>query len=381
MSVFLDREKLSPAYLPKRLLHRETEKNLLMTILRPAVESPAGAGVARVKVLGGVGAGKTTLCLKVGAELESAYRQLVHVYVNLRRFAGGRVGVYRYLVRAVAEELFSQSLSAEELLDNLLIFLRNSSKRLLITFDEADYHVMQNKGKMTVFYDFTRLHEASSVRPLNVAGVVFIARDVSFERFLEKPEASSLGASVVKLEPYTKTQMRDILEDRVAEAFRKGAVSDEVLDYVADLACSPPLSGDVRYALDVLLFAGNLSESRGGRHLEIDDVRYVVAELGAGLRAEDLVSLSFEEKAVLLSVAKSLSSTRRVYAGVDDVGKAYGALRDAYGVSVEDFQACLKSLSIKGFVELRGGRQVGLTGVDARRLAEFLEKELVRRNG
>ncbi|MEM2095552.1 MAG: AAA family ATPase [Candidatus Caldarchaeum sp.] len=379
MSVFLDREKLSPAYLPKRLLHRETERNLLLTILRPAVESQAG--VARVKVVGGVGAGKTTLCLKVGAELETAYKQLVHVYVNLRRFSGGRVGVYRYLVRAVAEELFSQSLSAEELLDNLLTFLRKSTRRLLITFDEADYHVVQNKGRETVLYDFTRLHEATSVRPLNVAGVVFIARDPSFERLLERPEASSLGASVVRLEPYTKLQMRDILEDRVAEAFRKGAVSDEVLEYVADLATSPPLLGDVRYALDVLLFAGNLAESRGRGSLDIDDIRYVVAELGFGLRAEDLVSLSFEEKAVLLSVAKSLSNTRRVYAGVEDVGKAYGAVRDMFGVSVRDLQACLKSLSVKGLVELRGGRQVGLAGVDARRLAEFLEKELVKRHG
>ncbi|MDW7978773.1 MAG: AAA family ATPase [Candidatus Caldarchaeum sp.] len=375
MAVFQDRDKLSPAYIPSRLLHREREKNLLLSILRPSVEASSDVNIARVQVVGGVGAGKTTLCIKVGQELTSQHRNLTHVYVNLRRFSGGKVSIYRYLVRQAAEEVFSQSLAAEELLDNLLSYLRKTGVKLLITFDEADHHVRQSRGRDTVVYDFTRLQEFSAVRPLNVAGVVFVSRDQSFGGLLERAELSSLGVSVVKLEPYTKTQMEDILADRVEEAFRKGAVSKEILEYVADVACRPPHLGDVRFALDLLLYAGNLAEGRGLSRLEIDDLRYVMAEMGHGLRADDLADLGLDEKAALLSVAKSLKASRKAYTTVEEVEKTYETVRELHSLPVKEIRRALRNLFDKGLVELGDGR-VALSGLDAKRLAEFLEKDL-----
>jgi len=38
-----------------------------------------------------------------------------------------------------------------------------------------------------------------------------------------------------------------------------------VLRYVADLTASPPIGGDVRYALDTLLYAGTLAENQNNK--------------------------------------------------------------------------------------------------------------------
>ncbi|MEM2237250.1 MAG: AAA family ATPase [Candidatus Caldarchaeum sp.] len=379
MPVFVDASKLSPSYIPRTLLHRDRERKLLSTLLREGVERRSDSFVAKAQVVGGVGAGKTTLCLKVGQELEAAYKNLIHLYVNLRRFSASKVAIYRYMVRTLSEEAYSQSLSAEELLDNLLTYLKNHRKQSVITFDEADYHVKACRGRETVVYDFTRLHEVFSVRPVNVVGVVFVTRDPAYGGLLEKPELSSLGVNIVKLEPYTTEQMKEILEERVSEAFRRGAVSHQVIEYVADVATRPPHNGDVRFALDVLLYAGNLAESRGYDHVKLDDVRYVLAETGQTTLSSELAELSENEKTALLAVAKCLTITGEAYAEVEAVKKIYRMICEQHGRSDTGFDKAVRSLRHKGFIELSRDGRVELVGADAERVSQVVEHYLRER--
>ncbi|MEM0462198.1 MAG: AAA family ATPase [Candidatus Caldarchaeum sp.] len=377
MPVFIDRTRLSPAHLPKRLLHREKEFSLLRQILEAGVERGDDVFYSRVQVVGPVGAGKTTLCLMVGQEMQRKHRKLLHVYVNLRRFASSKVSIYRYLVRSVSEEAYSVSLSAEELLENLLNFLKNTGQRLIITFDDADYHVSMSRGRDTVVYDFTRLYEISSVRPMNVLGVVFVSRESGYGGYLDRAETSSLGASVLRLEPYTREQLIDILADRVSEAFIRGAVPDSVVEHVADVVSKPPYFGDVRLALDLLLYAGNLAENDGRDFVKVDDVRYALAETISISRAAEYADLPEKPKAVLLSIAKVLQRGDEQTAELKEVREMFSIFCESHGLSASGFDKALSYLAERGYIEKHGDK-VGLVGVDARRLTTLLEQSLKR---
>ncbi len=377
MPVFADRSKLSPAYLPERLLHREKEYGLLKAFLEAGVYRGDDVFYSRVQVIGPVGAGKTTLCMLVGQELQRKHRKLTHIYVNLRRFTASKVSIYRYLVKKVSEEAYSVSLSAEELLENLLNHLKESGQRVIITFDDADYHVSISRGRETVVYDFTRLHEVWPMHPLNVVGVVFVSRESGFGGFLDRAEMSSLGANILRLEPYTREQLVDILADRVAEAFQRGAVPFSVIEHVADFVSRPPYIGDVRLALDLLLYAGNLAETNGRDVVRIDDVRHAVAETVAMSQAAEYAELPEKPRVVLLSVAKALLARDKAFAELREVKEMFTVFCETHGLSSSGFDKALSYLVERGYVERVDGR-IGLVGVDANRLAKLLEQTLRR---
>lgn len=378
MPVFVDRSKLSPSYIPAKLLHREGEKQLLTNMLLSGIDRSDDSFFSKVRVVGGVGVGKTTLCIKVGQELEKLRKHVRYLYVNLRRFSTSKVGVYRYLVKALAPEAFSPSLSAEELLENLLKRLRDVGEKLVVTFDDADYHVSAGKGRETIVYDFTRLHEVSEVRPLNIVGVVFVFRDDSVKDLLERPEQSSLGTHVVKLAPYNKQQVIDILKERVDEAFRRGAVPHTVIEYVAETTSRPPFNGDVRFALDLLLYAGNLAESRGFDAIKIDDVRHALAESASEISGAEIGNMPEKIKVALLSVAKTLLISDEPSEEINTVKKTYEILCEQRGLPSSGFDDALKHLSLVGYVKVTRDGKVELLGVDAGRLVEFLESSLKR---
>ncbi|MCS7133739.1 MAG: AAA family ATPase [Candidatus Caldarchaeum sp.] len=376
MPVFVDRAKLSSSHLPNKLIHREKEKQLLTNLILSGVERSSDSFVAKAVIIGGVGAGKTTLCLMVGREIERTHKETKHLYVNLRRFSTSRVSIYRHIVKTISPEAYSPSLSAEELLENLLLSLKQSREKLFVTFDDADYHVSASRGRETIIYEFTRLHEISDTRPINVVAVVFVFRDQSYGKLLDRPEISSLGANVVSLPPYNKQQIFDIISERADEAFRKGAVSHDVLEFVAEIVSEPPYSGDVRFALDLLLYAGNIAESRGLDVVKIDDVRRAVSESSYSFSVAELAELPERMKAVLLSVAKSVLRMNTSSAAVAEVRKTYEMFCEIHGLPGSGFEKALKQLALLGYVRMLDGGNVELLRVDARRLIEVLGKLL-----
>ena len=65
--ILLKEETLDPAYLPARLVRRETELGLASKRFREAL----GKGLPyHLMITGGVGSGKTALARRIGADLE-----------------------------------------------------------------------------------------------------------------------------------------------------------------------------------------------------------------------------------------------------------------------------------------------------------------------
>jgi len=378
--IFKDREKLTPRYIPPTLPHREGEIRLLRGFFKDSLSAPSETHLKTVQIIGEVGSGKTAVTRLFGDRFEEeaskARIDLRHVYVNLKLHGRSRVILYRYLVQQAAPEVYSTSLSAEELLYELVRYLMSKRRFILLTMDEIDYFI-KHAREPDVIYDLTRLEEvAEPGTPCNVFGVIFTARSKDFHRDLDQAALSTLGRLPIEFKPYTASQILDILEMRVEEAFKPGAVSSEVIEYVADLTASKPINGDLRYALDLLLYSGNLAENEGCERVTAEHIRRVLNITHPSVTDEDVVSLPEQEKIVLLGVARALKLSGGPYTSLKDVRAATAMVCEEHKLkplSADDVDDAVEDLYIRGIVDIKSLGAIGLSGVPAEALSRFLD--------
>ncbi|MEM1812068.1 MAG: hypothetical protein QW730_05590, partial [Candidatus Nezhaarchaeales archaeon] len=196
-------------------------------------------------------------------------------------------------------------------------------------------------------------------------------------KLLDPAERSTLGNIRVLFPPYSKSQVLDILEYRSSEALVPGAVSHEVLDFISDIAVKPPRNGDVRFALDLLLYSGVLAEEQGFDHITIDHVRSVYGKTIESMSLSDFEELSLEEKLVLLLIAKTLSSTTAPYVDLSKVEESSTMLKDLKAKVDLQVNRAVRKLHDKGFIEL-SGEKVGILVGPINKLIAVLEDVISR---
>src|SRR3989440_5007784 len=272
-SIFRDRSKLSPRYIPSDLPHREKQIDQIQYVFKESYSNPDKFPLAILHIVGPAGIGKTSTILKFSKLLEGDFMsnrlRMKTAYVNLKLQGGNKYAIYRLLLERIAPELPAQGLSAEEMLRYLLRYLHENKIHALIILDEIDYLIKVTKDS-GIIYDLTRLNEFDPEIPGNVKGVIFIARSIEFYSKLDQAELSTLGRVPMEFPIYSIKQISDILISRCSEAFNVKAIGSDVIDEVSKITTSPTVNGDIRYALDLLLYAGNLAESQGTGRVYLD---------------------------------------------------------------------------------------------------------------
>ena len=378
--VFKDRNKLSPRYIPSSLPHREEQLQALVALFEDALDRISETFLRTVQIIGGVGVGKTSTAIRFGESLQARARErkidLAHVYINLKLQSSGRVVLYRHLLERGAPEIRTTSLSADEMLYQLVKYLMSRGKYLLLTLDEIEYYIRHTKEH--IIYDLTRINELSPERPCGIIGLIFISRDRSFHSLLDPSELSSLGRTTIEFPQYTSKQIQDILEARVSEAFRRGTVSEDVLEYIADVAAGPPVNSDVRYALDLLLHAGNLAERQGLDEILPEHVRKVHGEIYHQITSEDILELPDEERLVLLAVARVLLNRKTSYVTLSEIQEGSALVAEEYGLKLRDVDRLLQDLSDRGIIQVKSLTQIGIADVPAEGLVRYLNSLMER---
>jgi len=79
---------------------------------------------------------------------------------------------------------------------------------------------------------------------------------------LDRSTTDTLQRNIVKLEKYSSGELTDILEDRVALAFKENTMADEALQLVADVGGQ---SGDARYSIELLWRAGKYADAENAK--------------------------------------------------------------------------------------------------------------------
>ncbi len=366
--------------MPPLLLHREEQLHALTNLFEDTLDRISETYLRTVQIIGGVGVGKTSTALRFGASFQDKARarkiDLVHVYINLKLQSSGRVVLYRHLLEQGAPEIRATSLSADEMLYQLVKYLTSRGKYLLLTLDEIEYYIRQTKDR--IIYNLTRINELAPENPCGIIGIIFISRDKSFHSLLDASELSSLGRTTLEFPPYNVKQIHDILEDRVSEAFRRGTVSGDVLDYIADIAAKPPVNSDIRYALDLLLYAGNLAEEHGEDKVLPEHVRKIHGEIYHQITSGDILELPDDERLVLLGLARALRNRKTPYVAYKDVQECSDLVAEEHGTRIRGVDHLLQDLGDRGIVQIKSLTQIGIADIPTEGLIEYLNSLMER---
>lgn len=378
--IFKDRNKLSPYYIPKRLPHREQQINTLLSIYGSILEDVWRAYPRFVEIVGSTGTGKTCTALKFGEIIvERAQKRginLQYAYLNCKVDGVTRYVLYGNLIRKVTPKISTKSLSPEEMIRQLIDYLRFEEIFLVVTFDEIDYFV-QMSPKEHIIYDLTRIPELYPGSPIPLIGGIFVARSLKWHDLLESGERSTLGMGIIEFPRYTSEQIRDILEDRVKEAFQPNVVLEETLDLISDITANPPVNGDIRFGLELLYYSGTLAENTGSSKVTPEHVRRVYGEINPTITSEDILSLDRDGRLILLALVRGLKTSKSAYIGLRELRRLYEVLCEEYKIKpAEDFEAHLQDLIYRGIVDMKSLLEIGISGATLVDLERFLNNLL-----
>lgn len=374
--IFKDRTKLSPRYIPKELPHREKQIDLLKRTFSNLKNDPDKYPLTILQIIGQAGIGKTSTLIRFGnllkEELANNKINSKIVYINLKLQGGNKYAIYKYMLGCIAPELPAQGLSAEEMLRQMIEYLDNTSSYALIILDEIDYLIKISKD-IGIIYDLTRLNEFNPNKRCNVKGVIFIARSIEFYEKLDEAELSSLGRVPIEFPTYTIEQVSDILVQRSVEAFNKEVISTDIIDWISRIIISPEINGDIRYALDLLTYAGNIAENEGTKKILLDQVKRVNEQIYKGITDEDLKDLSKEQIVTLLAIIRGLRIKKKDHVELKEIRMQVIDIAEENKIKKLDVEDVLSELDTKKIIRIHSLKKIILLSASIDKLEKILE--------
>jgi len=328
-SVFKDESKLDINYVPSRLPHRETELKLLNQFFRFAAET-SGKMTQRVLVVGKVGAGKTVVTQLFGQNIIREARKrginLHYVHVNCRECKGSLFMVVQRVVLKFHPNYPRRGYSAQELLQALMQILDEQKAYLILTLDELDA-LIQNEGSDSL-YSLTRVQEDRQIMAQRLS-LIGIVRDITLLNTLDVSTRSTLQRNIIQLEDYSQPQLRDILNDRVTNAFHENTIPSQSVDLISELAASE--GGDARYAIELLWRAGKYADTEGTRKVLPEHVRIAAASVYPTIRKDTISLLNLHQKLLLLGIARRFKQSDTAHLSMGEAENAYAVVCEEYG--------------------------------------------------
>lgn len=382
-SVFKDESKLDINYIPSRLPHRDAQLNLINQFFRSVVETP-GRTAQRVLITGKIGTGKTVLSqhfgLQITREAQEKGANLHYVHINCRECKGSLFMILHQVISKFYPNFPRRGYSTAEILQMLIQVLDAKNAFIILVLDELDA-LIRNEGSDPL-YNLSRIQEGRLNAPQRLS-LICILRETEYLDMLDPSTRSTLQRNIVSLEEYSKSQVRDILNDRVGMAFREGTISSSVLEFTAELASSE--GGNARYAIELLWRAGKYADALKLPTVSPENVRAAAASVYPVVRKDDVFSLGLHEKLFLLGVARYFKQSGSAYASMGDAEEAYAIVCEEYGqkrLQHTQLWKYVKDLAASGIIETKpsGTGQRGQTTIISlpKVPAEDLERELTK---
>jgi len=270
-SVFLNKDALSPHFLPDRIVHREKEIEKIMRAITPVFKSKRPNNVF---LYGKSGTGKTASIKYIAKQFSELPSNGVINYVNCRMY-NTRYKILQKIaadITGFSKNGFSPSVFYEKTLD----WVENGSRFLIIVLDEVD--VIKDLNEL--IYTLTRANDDLKRGGVSIVG---ISNKIDFKNKLDTKSKSALLQTEVVFPPYNSDQLSAILTQRIAIGFNDGGCDHSAVSLAAAIAARE--TGDARYALKLLMYAGEIADEHKN-----DTVTYKHVEQARKTVERDLVS-------------------------------------------------------------------------------------------
>ncbi len=287
--IFKNISVLSPHYIPDELPFRDEQIKEVMQLVSPALK---GQKPRNLIIYGKTGTGKTcTIKLVMGKFEETAKSARMH-YINCRIY-NSRYRIMQKMLKFYLPELEKAGFGLPYLYEKL-IEIASKGNQLVVVLDEID----MVKDLDELIYTLTRANDEVTAGGVSIIG---ISNKLSFKEALDPRSRSSLQETEMVFPPYTTEQLRKILEGRIAEGFLPEVVRKSSINLAAAITAQE--SGDARYALKLLLKAGEAAEAEGKDKVTDDEVETARKKVEMDLTAETINTLPEMHQLVLYSIA------------------------------------------------------------------------------
>ncbi len=331
-TVFANRDVLSPNYVPDILPFREREVERIMKIISPALK---GHQPHNLFIYGKTGTGKTASVKHVMEKFKEMNIPTAKMcYVNCRMY-NTRYRVMQKVAKTYIPGLDKAGFGLPFIYEKLLAWINDNRIRLIIVLDEIDMvHDLDD-----LIYSLTRANDELEHGSISMIG---ISNKLSFKEQLDPRSRSSLYETEMVFAPYTAVQLQEILRQRVRLGFKEGVVSPSAINLAAAITAQE--TGDARYALRLLLRAGDIADEKGIGKVtdkEVEEARQSVEE---DLAAETISTLPEHQQLVLLAIANLILSGSK-YRRISQVSGSEGEDVLFSGEVYEEYERLCKEYS------------------------------------
>ncbi len=263
-SIFEDKSILQANYKPSEILHREEQIRQIASILAPILR---GEKASNLFLYGKTGTGKTLSIQYVKDELlkrvkkENDFKlKIEYLNCKLKKVSDTEYRILAELIKKLGGKVPNTGLPTQAVYSQFIDMIDSESQLVVLILDEIDQAV--KKMSSDFLYNLTRINSELSKTQICFVGV---SNNITFLDEIDPRVRSSLSEEEVVFPPYNALQLREILNARANEAFKKGIVGEGVIAKCAAFAARE--HGDARRALDLLRVAGELAERENSKKI------------------------------------------------------------------------------------------------------------------
>ncbi|MBN1160037.1 MAG: AAA family ATPase [Candidatus Diapherotrites archaeon] len=306
-SVFVNRDYLSPHYIPEMLPFREKQVESVTKILAPFLK---GKRPNNMFIYGKVGTGKTCVARKVlDTTLNFGEKQGIPVngtYINCR-ITSTKYGVLVKIASKLVPEESLLGFSLSYMFEKIKNTLSQNKMHFAVILDEVD----KVKDVDDLIYTLTRMNDELDFGGLSIIG---ISNVISFKENLDTRTKSTLCEEEYVFPPYNADELREILTERASVGFKPGAVETSALNLAAAVASQE--SGDARRALMLLLRAGDVADETGKKKVTETEIHTAKTKVEEDLIIDLISTLPAQHQIVLYAITR-LTEANKGYTKLD----------------------------------------------------------------
>lgn len=324
-SVFENKEVLLIRHFPSKIPHRSEEIKKIGSILAPALRNNKPSNIF---IYGKTGTGKT-LCtqytlnkLKDKAELAGTKLRFAYLNCKLKKVADTEYRVIAGLAKILGAKVPVTGLPTDEVYNIFINKIDETDQIIIIVLDEIDRLVKKTGDE--ILYSLTRLNSELKNAKLCLIG---ISNDVRFIEDIDPRVKSSLGEEEIIFPPYNALELKDILEERAKDAFRKETIDNAVLAKCAAYAAKE--HGDARRALDLLRVAGEVAEREGKDIVLMEHIKLAEEKIEINRISELVKTLPTQSKLIIYSIFQLIEKTNTKL----ETGEVYEKYKDLCNIN------------------------------------------------